>query len=185
MEEMLKTLNDMLTAQKESNRQLRQKLGLPEPELSVLTLALAKWEFPAPEFLPAPELELPPPELEVETLELESPAPKKEGLLPATEKGEEVTPQPRPPPLCHSPALVDAVPCPVLPDMFGPPCAGPRDQVGAPPGTIVRLGPYFTPSETPDITAHSADVTGLPPALYQSKEGAVRLQLSDALGLQK
>ncbi|MGH0135520.1 UNVERIFIED_CONTAM: hypothetical protein FKN15_062181 [Acipenser sinensis] len=112
----------MLTAQKESNRQLRQKLGLPEPELSVLTLALAKWEFPAPEFLPAPELEVPPPELEVQTLELESPTPRKEGLLLATEKGEEVTPQPRPPPLCHSPTLVGAVPCPVLPDTL-PECS--------------------------------------------------------------
>ncbi|MGH0174599.1 UNVERIFIED_CONTAM: hypothetical protein FKN15_068547 [Acipenser sinensis] len=56
--------------------------------------------------------------------------------------------------------------------VFKPPCAEPRDQVGAPSGTVLCLGPYFTPSETPDVTSRSAGVTGIPPALYAIPPGA-------------
>ncbi|MGH0128555.1 UNVERIFIED_CONTAM: hypothetical protein FKN15_040255 [Acipenser sinensis] len=130
LKELIERINRNTAAQVEQNKKWRLELGLPEREPTELELLLQKWELesareaqqsPAPEELGKgrEEESIPKPE-EVEPWQ--SPEP------PAAIKGEEVlSPDPEevksaPPPQLHPatpearPALVSAVPCPLVLD---------------------------------------------------------------------
>ncbi|MGH0145524.1 UNVERIFIED_CONTAM: hypothetical protein FKN15_043182 [Acipenser sinensis] len=136
----MEMINRNTAAQNEQTKKWRQELGLPDPEPTELELLLQKWEqasvapqSPEPEgeepSLPEPRgVEQPLPEPRGEELPLpeprgeEPPLPEPRGeepLLPEP-RGEEgrsiLPPQPRPPPLQSSSALLSPVPQPLLLD---------------------------------------------------------------------
>ncbi|MGH0159041.1 UNVERIFIED_CONTAM: hypothetical protein FKN15_067466 [Acipenser sinensis] len=108
--ELIEMINRNTAAQKEQTKKWRQELGLPDPEPTELELLLQKWEQAsiAPQS-PEPEgEELPLPEPRGE----EPPLPEPRG-----EEGRSIPPpQPRPPPLQSSSALLRPVPQPLLLD---------------------------------------------------------------------
>ncbi|MGH0122474.1 UNVERIFIED_CONTAM: hypothetical protein FKN15_005392 [Acipenser sinensis] len=138
LKELMEMINRNTAAQNEQTKKWRQELGLPDPEPTELELLLQKWEqasvapqSPEPE---GEELPLPeprgeePPEPRGEELPLpeprgeEPPFPEPRGEEPPLPepRGEEVKsrppPQPRPPPLQSSSALLRPVPQPLLLD---------------------------------------------------------------------
>ncbi|MGH0157518.1 UNVERIFIED_CONTAM: hypothetical protein FKN15_057124 [Acipenser sinensis] len=110
---LLSQINRNTAAQKEQTKKWRQELGLPDPEPTELELLLQKWEQAEEAWLSAaPAREAP-----------ESPAPE----VLQGEQEEETVPEPEevsttPPPQLQTttpeedPALVSAVPCPLLLD---------------------------------------------------------------------
>ncbi|MGH0153760.1 UNVERIFIED_CONTAM: hypothetical protein FKN15_057630 [Acipenser sinensis] len=126
---LIKQINRNTAAMHESNKKWRQELGLPDPEPTELELLLQKWEQAcvAPQS-PEPEGEEPPlPEPKGEEPPLleprgeEPPLPEPRGEEPPLPepRGEEKSihpPQPRPPPLQSSSALLRSVPQPLLLD---------------------------------------------------------------------
>ncbi|MGH0133125.1 UNVERIFIED_CONTAM: hypothetical protein FKN15_021929 [Acipenser sinensis] len=117
---LIEQINRNTAAMQESNKKWRQELGLPDPEPTELDLLLQKWEQArvAPQS-PRPEGKEPPlPEPRGEEPLLPEPR-GEEPPLPEP-RGEEVKsrppPQPRPPPLQSSSALLRPVPQPLLLD---------------------------------------------------------------------
>ncbi|MGH0161759.1 UNVERIFIED_CONTAM: hypothetical protein FKN15_041531 [Acipenser sinensis] len=121
--------------------------------------------------LPEPRGEEPPlPEPRGE----EPPLPEPRGEEPPLPepRGEEAKsippPQPRPPPLETSPALLDAVPWPglvgPLGGMPGPPFSCPSSQVTGLPGTVACLVPHAAPPNGTDVTMWESDVACAPPS---------------------
>ncbi|MGH0180932.1 UNVERIFIED_CONTAM: hypothetical protein FKN15_005541 [Acipenser sinensis] len=118
--ELIEMINRNTAAQIEQTKKWRQELGLPDPEPTELELLLQKWEqacvaplSPEPEgeelLLPEPRgEELPLPEPRGEELPLPEPRGEEEKSIPP--------PQPRPPPLQSSSALLRPVPQPLLLD---------------------------------------------------------------------
>ncbi|MGH0178150.1 UNVERIFIED_CONTAM: hypothetical protein FKN15_022460 [Acipenser sinensis] len=110
---LIEQINRNTAAQKEQTKKWRQELGLPDPEPTELELLLQKWEQAEEAWLSAaPVREAP-----------ESPAPE----VLQGEQEEETVPEPEevsttPPPQLQTttpeedPALVSAVPCPLLLD---------------------------------------------------------------------
>ncbi|MGH0150094.1 UNVERIFIED_CONTAM: hypothetical protein FKN15_016382 [Acipenser sinensis] len=156
----------------------REELPLPEPRGEELPLP-----EPRGEELPLPEPrgeELPLPEPREEELslleprgeELPLPEPRGEELPLPEPKGEEAKsippPQPRPPPLETSPALLDAVSWPglvgLLGGMPGPPSSCPSSQVTGLPGTVACLVPHSAPPNGTDVTTWESDVACAPPS---------------------
>ncbi|MGH0173502.1 UNVERIFIED_CONTAM: hypothetical protein FKN15_065613 [Acipenser sinensis] len=110
--ELIEMINRNTAAQIEQTKKWRQELGLPDPEPTELELLLQKWEQASV----APQS----PEPEGEELPLPLPEPRGEEPPLPEPRGEEVKsrppPQPRPPPLQSSSALLRPVPQPLLLD---------------------------------------------------------------------
>ncbi|MGH0133835.1 UNVERIFIED_CONTAM: hypothetical protein FKN15_053829 [Acipenser sinensis] len=156
-QELIEKINRNTAAQVEQNKTWRLELGLPEREPTELELLLQKWELelakeakqsPAPEELVLSQ--------EPEEEELPLPEPRGEEPLLPEPRGEEAKsippPQPRPPPLETSPALLDAVSWPglvgPLGGMPGPPSSCPSSQVTGLPGTVACLVPHSAEKHT-------------------------------------
>ncbi|MGH0127153.1 UNVERIFIED_CONTAM: hypothetical protein FKN15_055993 [Acipenser sinensis] len=176
--ELIAMINRNTAVQVEQNKTWRLELGLPEREPTELDLLLQKWEVELPSREPEEELPLPEPRGEElllpEPRGEEPPRPEPRGEKPPLPepRGEEAKsippPQPRPPPLETSPALLDAVSWPglvgPLGGMPGPPSSCPSSQVTGLPGTVACLVPHSAPPNGTDVTKWESDVACAPPS---------------------